>query len=93
MLKHLGPQAIHYLKTIYNNSVNKSIIPTMWKTGRIIPLLKPGKPADKGSSYPSLPPLPPFRNPCRYFSRDTLARQVLFQINSFTKIDRPVTFC
>jgi hypothetical protein len=51
MLKHLGPQAINYLTTIYNNSVNKSIIPTMWKTGRIIPLLKPGKPADQGSSY------------------------------------------
>ena len=28
-----------------------SIIPNIWKTGKIIPLLKPGKPADKGPSY------------------------------------------
>ena len=51
MLKHLGPKGIHFLTEIYNNCVNTSTIPSLWKTGRIIPLLKPGKPADEGTSF------------------------------------------
>ena len=51
MLKHLGPNGIHFLTKIYNKCVNTATIPAIWKTGRIIPLLKPGKPADEGSSY------------------------------------------
>ena len=51
MLKHLGPNGIRYLTKIYNNSVNTATIPAIWKTGRIIPLLKPGKPVDEGKSY------------------------------------------
>ena len=51
MLKHLGPQGIRYLTNIYNHSVNKSIVPMVWKTGRIIPLLKPGKESNKGPSH------------------------------------------
>jgi hypothetical protein len=51
MLKHLGPKGIRFLTEIYNNCVNTSTIPSLWKTGRIIPLLKPGKPADEGTSF------------------------------------------
>lgn len=51
MLKHIGPKAIEYLTTVFNNTVNKASIPTMWKTGRIVPLLKPGKPPESGKSY------------------------------------------
>ena len=51
MLKNLGPHGINFLTKIYNKSVNNSIIPSLWKTGKIIPLLKPGKPADQGKSY------------------------------------------
>ena len=51
MMKHLGPNGIRYLTSIYNKSVNDSIIPSKWKTGKIIPLLKPGKPADEGTSF------------------------------------------
>ena len=51
MLKHLGNFGIQYLTNIYNNSVNKAHIPARWKKARIIPLLKPGKPADKGTSF------------------------------------------
>lgn len=51
MLKHLGPHGISYLTNIFNNCLNQGIIPTIWKTARIIPLLKPGKPADIGKSY------------------------------------------
>ncbi len=51
MLKHLGPYGIRFLTKIYNICVNTSTIPSIWKTARIIALLKPGKPADQGSSY------------------------------------------
>ncbi len=50
MLKHLGPKGIEFLTNIYNYSVNKAEIPSIWKTGRIIPLLKPGKPPEEGTS-------------------------------------------
>ena len=51
MLKHLGHNAIGFLTNIYNKCLITSTIPSVWKTGRIIPILKPGKPADTGSSY------------------------------------------
>ena len=51
MLKHLGSHGIRYLTNLLNCCINKSIIPPVWKTARIIPLLKPGKPQDEGPSY------------------------------------------
>ena len=51
MLKHLGQHGIKHLTNLFNNVVNTATIPALWKIARIIPLLKPGKPADKGSSY------------------------------------------
>ena len=51
MLKHLGENGIIFLTNIFNCSINQSIIPPMWKIGRIISLLKPNKPADKVTSY------------------------------------------
>ena len=49
--KHIGPRAIQYLTDTFNLSVANAEIPVIWKTARIIPVLKPGKPADKGVSY------------------------------------------
>ena len=51
MLKHLGPIAIEYLTKLFNDVLQTAIIPPLWKTGRIIPLLKPGKPSNEGKSY------------------------------------------
>ena len=51
MLKHLGPNGINFLTNLFNNSISQAIIPPLWKVGRIIPLLKPKKPADEGTSY------------------------------------------
>ena len=59
MLKNLGPHGIKFLTNIYNKSINESIIPSIWKTAKIIPLLKPGKPSDKGTSYRPVSILPP----------------------------------
>ena len=51
MLKNLGEHGIKLLTEIYNKSVNEAIIPNIWKTGKIIPLMKPNKPADNGPNY------------------------------------------
>ena len=50
-LKHLGPKAIAFLTQIYNTSLKDSVIPDIWKTSIVIPLLKPGKPANDSNSY------------------------------------------
>ena len=50
-LKHLGEKGIEYLTTIFNISLQTSSIPAIWKSSTIIPLLKPGKPANESSSY------------------------------------------
>ena len=50
-MKHLGPKAIQLLTDTFNLSLKKSQIPAIWKSSIIIPLLKPGKPANESSSY------------------------------------------
>ena len=50
-LKHLGPLGIRYLTHLNNLSVQNADIPSIWKSALIVPILKPGKPADKASSY------------------------------------------
>ena len=51
MLKYLGPAALSFLTDLFNNVVNQAIIPPPWKVGRIIPILKPNKPKDEGTSF------------------------------------------
>ena len=59
MLKNLGPNAINFLTNIFNMCMKSSIIPSIWKTAKIIPLLKPGKASDLGPSYRPVSLLPP----------------------------------
>ena len=49
--KHLGPFGLRFLTHLFNLSYNHADIPSIWKTATVIPLLKPGKPADQGTSY------------------------------------------
>ena len=51
MLKHIGPLGYTYLSVIFNLSLKTLVIPDIWKTGRVVPLLKSGKPSDRGDSY------------------------------------------
>ncbi|KAI5707813.1 hypothetical protein M8J77_010316 [Diaphorina citri] len=51
MLKHVGPLCINYLTSIFNLCMETLDFPRIWKVSKVIPLLKPGKPADKGKSY------------------------------------------
>jgi hypothetical protein len=50
-LKHLGPIAIKYLTDIYNLSIQQNKIPDSWKIAKIIPIPKPNKDLNQGTSY------------------------------------------
>ena len=50
-LKHLGPRDLQFLTELFNTSISRSQIPAIWKTSIVLPLLKPGKPADESASY------------------------------------------
>ena len=50
-LKHLGPASISRMTRLFNASIARCQIPRVWKRAVIVPLLKPGKPANQGSSY------------------------------------------
>ncbi|KAI5755231.1 hypothetical protein M8J77_015233 [Diaphorina citri] len=51
MIKHLGPKSTEYLTKLFNLSLKTLAIPDIWKTARIIPLLKPGKDANDSKSF------------------------------------------
>ena len=49
--KNLGPKAIEYLTTLFNDSVTSCRIPAIWKSSIVIPILEPGKDSYLGTSY------------------------------------------
>ena len=51
MLNHLGPISIAYITRLMNLSMSTLSIPSLWKIGRIIPMLKPNKSPDQSTSY------------------------------------------
>jgi hypothetical protein len=50
-LKHLGPTAITYLTKLYNLVLKDNTIPQIWKLSKVIPIPKPNKDPNLGSSY------------------------------------------
>jgi hypothetical protein len=50
-LKHLGMRGLAYLTCLYYLSESNADLPTMWKAAVIVPVLKPGKPANESLSY------------------------------------------
>jgi hypothetical protein len=50
-LKHIGPRCIEYLTNLFNLSISNADLPALWKAAVIVPILKPGKPANQSSSY------------------------------------------
>ena len=49
--KHMGPLAVAFLTELFNLSVAKANLPSIWKRAIVLPVLKPGKTADEGVSY------------------------------------------
>ena len=50
MMHYIGQAGIRYLTRLYNMSVNSGVVPQIWRTARIIPLPKPGKPTNLGKN-------------------------------------------
>ena len=50
-LKHLGQHGIRFLTRLFNLSLQTADIPVIWKASIVIPVPKPGKPLDEGTSY------------------------------------------
>lgn len=51
MLKHLGTRGTAYMTKLFNLSLATLTIPNIWKTARIIPLLKPNKDPNDAKSF------------------------------------------
>ena len=50
-LKHIGPLGLTFLTSMFKTALNKNIIPHTWKLANIVPIQKPTKDTDKGTSY------------------------------------------
>ena len=50
-LKHIGPLVLAFLTSMFKTALNKNIIPHTRKWANIVPIPKPNKHTDKGTSY------------------------------------------
>ena len=50
-LKNIGKNGLQYLTNIYNSAINDNQIPHVWKLANIIPIPKPNKDINIGTSY------------------------------------------
>ena len=50
-LKHIGPLGLAFLTSMLKTALNKNRIPHTWKLANIVPIPKPNKDTDKGTSY------------------------------------------
>ena len=50
-LKHIGPLGLAFLTSMFKTALNKNIIPHSWTLANIVPIPKPNKDTDTGTSY------------------------------------------
>ena len=50
-LKHIGPLGLAFLTSMFKTAFNKNIIPHTWKLANIVPIQKPNKDTNRGTSY------------------------------------------
>ena len=48
---HVGPLGLAFLTSMLKTALNTNIIPHIWKLANIVPIPKPNKDIDKGTSY------------------------------------------
>ena len=53
-LKHIGPLGLAFLTSMFKTALNKNIIPHTWKLANIVPIPKPNKDTNNGTSYRSI---------------------------------------
>ena len=49
-LKHIGPLGLAFLTSMFKTALNKNLIPHTWKLANIVPIPKPNKDTNKGTS-------------------------------------------
>ena len=49
-LKHIGPLGLAFLTSMFKTALNKNIIPHTWKLANIVPIPKPSRDTDRGTS-------------------------------------------
>ena len=50
-LKHIGLLGLAFLMSMFKTALNKNIIPHTWKLANKVPIPKPNKDTDRGTSY------------------------------------------
>ena len=53
--KHMGPLGLAFLTSMLKTALNTTIIPHIWKLVNIVPIPKPNKDINKGTSYRPIP--------------------------------------
>ena len=53
-LKHISPLGLAFLTSLFKTALNKNMIPHTWKLANIVPIPKPNKDTNKGTSYRSI---------------------------------------
>ena len=76
MLKYLGPAAINYVTELFNEVIKSSNTPPIWKTGCIIPLLKPDKLSDERKRYRPVSLLSPLAKTLEVLLQPTILQSV-----------------
>src|SRR5437870_523581 len=76
-LKHFGPLALDYLTKTYNLAIHNNTTPPIWELSKIIPIPKPNKDPNEGTSYRPIALLSPIAK--------TLEKTILPQINQNIK--------
>ena len=77
-LKHLDRGGIEYLTGVLNLSFKSFQIPAIWKVGRVVPILKPGKSADESKSYRPIALLSPVAKIAEVIKNGELQRLLPF---------------
>ena len=54
-LKCIGSPGLSFLTSMFKTALNTNIIPHIWKLANIVPIPKPNKDIDKGTSYRFIP--------------------------------------
>lgn len=62
MLKKLGNKATEYLAIVFENTINKNLIPMQWKTNNLVPIPKPNKDKNQSTSYRPIALISPLAN-------------------------------